>query len=129
MTDEPGLHGIDLAAADFRADRADAASLVHLVAAKFESALPGHCRVGRRRTLRSRKPSVEWVAVDLGDRLFHLSHVDEHLVAEIEEGVHDMRRRKERVDLAGWLAELKAELERQAVTHADARAALEQLLS
>ena len=127
MTDEPGLHGLDLAAADFRADRADAMSVVHFVAAKFESALPENCRIGRRRSLLSRKPSVEWVAVDLGDRLFLLSHAGGHLVAEIEEGVHDMRRRKERVDLAGWLTELKAALERQATTRADARAGRDQL--
>jgi hypothetical protein len=120
---------LDLAAAGLRADDADVPALVEILAVKLAAALPTRCTVERRRHgLLSRTTGVHRVTVDLGGRRFVLRREHRHFVGEVETTVHDMRRRTERIGLDGWLAALRADLERHADESAEVRAALEQLL-
>jgi hypothetical protein len=114
-----------LTASSLHLDRADVDSLVEVLAARLEGALPGHTTVKRRR----RGKRVERVAVELGPRRFMLERRRHELAATVESAVHDMRRRREELSLDAWLAALEAELRQQAESSAAARDALERLLS
>ena len=113
-----------LTAASLHLDRADLDSLVEVLAARLQGALPGRCEVKRRRLGKR----VERVAVELGPRRFVLERRRHELAATVEWAVHDMRRRREELPLDAWLAALEAELRREADSSAAAREALERLL-
>jgi exonuclease VII large subunit len=128
MHEEPAL-GFDLAAASVRADSAELAGALEAFAKKLEGALPGACRVKRRReSLLSRRTRVETIALDLGESQFSLQVRGHQLTAERTDHVHDMRKRTERLSLHDWLAALESELRRRATSGAEARAALDRLL-
>jgi hypothetical protein len=128
MHEEPEL-GFDLAAASVRADSAELAGALEVFATKLEGALPGACRVKRRReSLLSRRTRVETIALDLGESQFLLELKGNELIAERTDHVHDMRKRSERLALQDWLAALESELRRRAASGAEARAALDRLL-
>jgi hypothetical protein len=121
--------GFDLTAAGLRADGADVAGLVEVLASRLEGALPSLCVVERRRRgVLSRHTEVAHVAVQLGHRRFLLHWDRRELVAEVESTVHDMRRTTDEVPLGVWLAALDAELREHAASNAEARVALERLL-
>ena len=127
--DEERELGFDLAAASLRADDAELAGALEVFATKLEGALPGACRVRRRReSLLSRRTRVDTIALDLGDSQFVLQLKGHHLVAERTDHVHDMRKRTERLSLHDWLTALESELRRRAASGAEARAALDRLL-
>ena len=128
MTEYEDLE-FDLIAASLRADRADVARFVDVLAARLEGALPSFCHVKRRRRgVLSRETHVERVVVELGRRRFLLHWRRRHLVAEVESTVHDMRRTREEIALEDWLTALQAALREQASSSAEARLALERLL-
>ena len=123
------MDDFDLHAASLRADGADLAGWVEILAAKLEGALPSHCEVKRRRRgLVSGEKRVERVVVTLGARLFVLQRHGGEYTAGIESAVHDMRRRFDAVPLETWVTALEADLRERATSSAEARAALERLL-
>lgn len=127
MTKPDDAQDFDLSAAGLRADGAGLERDIEVLAAKLEGALPGACRVERRRRgLFSSRRRVAAIDVTLGASRFSL-RADPAVTAERTERVHDMRTRTDRMSLGEWLAALQPELARQAETSADARSALDRL--
>jgi hypothetical protein len=120
----------DLAAAGLRADGADEMAAVEALARKLEGALPGRCRVGRRSVrLLSRDKRVEAIDVDLGDWTYALRSDGRNVVAERGQAVRGVTIKREPLALGDWIRSLAAHLNALAQTSAEARAALERLLT
>ena len=124
-----GEAGFDLDAAGLRADGADVAAGVEVLATKLEAALPAECRVTRRRRgfLGGRK-FVEAIEVRLGDMRYALRMRDGSVDATREQEVRGVVIKREPLDLAAWVQALGDQLADQARTSAGARAALDRLL-
>jgi len=119
----------DLDAAGLRADGADVATAVEVLARKLELALPAQATVRRRsRRLLSRDKVVEGIEVRLGDWRYALDVRDGRAEAAREQAVRGIVIRREPLELAAWVQSLTGELREQAATSADARAALERLV-
>jgi hypothetical protein len=125
-----GDFSFDLDAAGLRADAADVATSVEVLAAKLEAALPGATRVERRaRGLLRREKAVEAIEVGLGGTRYALRMRDGRPEATREQEVRGVVIRREPLDLAAWTQALGDDLAEQARSSAQARAALERLLS
>jgi hypothetical protein len=121
--------GFDLDAAGLRADGADLATGIEVLAAKLEDALPAETAVRRRsRGLLSREKFVEAVEVALGDWRYTLRMEDGRVDASRAQAVRGVVIRREALDLDAWVAGLTAELRERAATSGQARAALERLV-
>jgi hypothetical protein len=121
--------GFDLAAAGLRADGADVASGIEVLAAKLEGALPRETAVRRHsRGFLSREKVVEAVEVALGDWRYTLELSDGRVDASRRQTVRGIVIRREALDLDAWVAALTGELREQAQTSEQARAALERLV-
>jgi hypothetical protein len=126
MTGEPSF---DLDAAGLRSDGAGLATDVEVLAAKLEDALPRSTTVERRgKGLFSRTRVVRRIEVRLGARCYALDADGDAIDAACEQQVRGVVIKRERLDLAGWLERLTADLRAQAQDSADARAALDRLL-
>jgi hypothetical protein len=119
----------DLDAAGLRADGADLATAVEVLAAKLEAALPAQTAVRRRsRGLLSREKVLEEVEVELGEWRYALEMRRGRPEASRRQVVRGIVIRREALDLDAWLAALTAELREQAATSAQVRAALDRLV-
>ena len=126
MSEEPGF---DLDAAGLRADGAELATNLEVLAAKLEDALPRETRVDRRaKGLFAREKVVRRVEVRLGTRAYAIDAGDRGVVAACEQEVRGVVIKREELDLAGWVQRLTADLRAQAGESAEARAALDRLL-
>ena len=120
----------DLAAAGLRADGADQMASVEALARKLELALPGRARVQRRsvRFLSSQK-RVESIDVDLGDWSYALRS-DGHNVSTLRgQTVRGVTIKREELALEAWVRSLATHLHALSESSAEARAALERLLT
>jgi hypothetical protein len=121
--------GFDLDAAGLRADGADLASGIEVLAAKLEGALPSRTSVQRRaRRLLSRDKVVEAIEVRLGDWRYALRVDGGRVEAAREQEVRGVVIKREPLELGAWMAALTAELRAEAATSAEARAALDRLV-
>lgn len=121
--------GFDLAAAGLRADGADLATAVEVLASKLEDALPRETAVRRRsRGFLSREKVVEAIEVALGDWRYALEVVDGRVEASRRQTVRGIVIRREPLELDAWVGALTDELREQARTSEQARAALERLV-
>jgi hypothetical protein len=126
MDDEPTF---DLDAAGLRADGADVAVGVEVLARALEEALPQATRVKRRsKRLFGGDKVVESVEVRLGTTRYGLE-VDGHTVsADRRQEVRGVVIRREPLELSQWVDALTGDLREQAANTAQARLALERLI-
>jgi hypothetical protein len=120
--------GFDLDAAGLRADGAQVASGVEVLAAKLEGALPTRTTVRRRaKRLLSREKVVEAIEVRLGDWRYALRVEGGRPDAAREQEVRGVVIRREPLAVGAWVAALTGELRAEAATSAEARDALDRL--
>jgi hypothetical protein len=121
----------DLAAAGLRGDGTDLAMSVEVLAGKLEQALPGRARVERRGggLLGRGEKRVRRVQVELGSCVYELALDGGRVEGFRERQVGGIAIKREPLDPEGWLAALTADLRAEAERSAQARAALERLLS
>lgn len=120
----------DLDAAGLRADGSDLAAQVEVLAAKLLDALPEATSVQRRsRRLLSRDKVVEAIDVRLGDGRYALRVDGGRIEAARAHEVRGVVIRREELGLQAWLDALTGELREAAASSAQARTALERLLS
>lgn len=119
----------DLAAAGLRADGGDALALVEVVAAKLEDALPGRAEVQRCGIrLFSREKRVERIDVDLGEATYQLNSDGRTISGLRGQAVRGVTIKREELGLDEWVSRLTGELQAQAQSSTEARAALDRLL-
>jgi hypothetical protein len=120
--------GFDLDAAGLRADGAELASGVEVLAAKLEGALPAQTVVRRRsKRLLSRDKVVEAIEVRLGDWRYALRVANGRADAAREQQVRGVVIKREPLEVGAWVAALTGELRAEAANSAEARAALDRL--
>jgi len=116
----------DLDAAGLRADGADLATYVEVLARKLEDALPQNTEVRRRsKGFLSREKVVDTIEVTLGDFRYTLQRDGRCARAKEVRGVVIKR---EELGLEAWVGGLAGELRELAAGNAEARAALERLV-
>jgi hypothetical protein len=116
----------DLDAAGLRADGADLATYVEVLARKLEDALPGQTEVRRRsKGFLSREKVVDTIEVTLGEFRYTLQRDGRCSRAKEVRGVVIKR---EELGLEAWVGGLAGELRELAAGNAEARAALERLV-
>ncbi len=116
----------DLDAAGLRADGADLAAYVEVLARKLEDALPRQTQVRRRsKGLLSREKVVDTIEVTLGEFRYTLARDGRAARAKEVRGVVIKR---EDLELEAWVGGLAGELRELAAGSAEARAALERLV-
>lgn len=119
----------DLDAAGVRADDADVAVGLEVLAAKLEAALPAECRVERRaRGLLDRRKVVEAIEVRMGGARYALRLERGTVAASRDQEVRGVVIKREPLTVEAWVRRLEDDLREQAQTSARARAALEKLL-
>ncbi len=124
------IDDIDLLAAALRADGADLAVYLTVLAEKLEDAFPGLCTVERRRAgLLSRERVVARVTVALGDQRFTLEPAPGGILASRDRVVRGIVLDRKRPSLDAWVTALAAALAAQVAETGDGREALRGLLS
>jgi hypothetical protein len=119
----------DLSAAGLRADGAELASAVEVLAVKLEDALPGRTSVKRRgRRPLSRDRRVSEIEVTLGS-CFRLESADGRVSCWRQKIVGGISIKREQLELADWLPALIEELDASSGETSRARAELERLLT
>ena len=126
-----GGEDFELVAASLRADAADMATFVQVLAGKLESALPGRVQVERHaKKLFSHDKVVTRIAVDLGDVRYSLTpSAGGDLECGRAKAVRGIVLKTERVGLPDWIEGLARDLASQARSSEQARLALERLLT
>jgi hypothetical protein len=121
----------DLAAAGLRGDGAELSTSIEVLASKLEQALPGRARAERRGAgvLGRGKKSVRSLRVDLGSSCFQLIVDGGRLEGFRERQVGGISIKRESLQAAEWVAALTETLRAEAEHSAEARTALERLLS
>jgi hypothetical protein len=124
-----GVDDFDLSAAGLRADGADLASAVEVLAAKLEDALGRHTRVQRKRKLLGKPGPVSELEVRIGECRYCLRPTPGGADASRLREVGGIAIKRESLPIDDWLAALTRDLEAEAQRSAEARASLERLLS
>ncbi|MGA2321936.1 MAG: hypothetical protein ABSG95_14575 [Solirubrobacteraceae bacterium] len=121
----------DLAAAGLRGDGAELARSVEVLAGKLEQALPGRARVERHGAglLGRGEKRVRALRVELGSSRYELSVDRDRVQGFRERQVGGIAIKREPLRAEAWIAALTADLRSEAQSSAEARAALERLLS
>jgi hypothetical protein len=118
----------DLDASTLRADGADVAVHLEVLASKLEGALPAETEVRRRaKGMLSREKVVEAIVVRLGDQHYKLRR-ERTVTASREQAVRGVVIKREPLELDAWADALTAHLSELAAGSAAARAALERLV-
>jgi hypothetical protein len=121
----------DLAAAGLRGDGAELAGAVEVLASKLEDALPGRARVERSGGgLLGRSPKrVRRVQVQLGSCIYRLDVDGGRVEGSRERQLGGVAIKRETLGTDQWIAALTDDLRTEAQASAEARTALERLLS
>jgi hypothetical protein len=120
----------DLDAAGLRADGPDLVVAVEVLARKLELSLPKATTVQRRsRRMFSKDKVVESIEVRLGTTRYGLTLDGEDVCADRQQEVRGVVIKREPLDVADWVGALTAQLREQAADSAEARTALERLVS
>jgi hypothetical protein len=129
MSTEENLD-LDLPAASLRADEAELAVSVEVLAAGLEQALPGLASVERHKVggFRSRRREVQRIAVALGDELFELRGEPAGFRCSRHKIVRGITLSREELPLKIWVEQLVDGVTRRAQFSDRDRAALEGLL-
>jgi len=121
----------DLAAAGLRGDGAELASSVEVLAVKLEQALPGRALVERRGggLLGRGTKRIVSIEVALADCRYRLAFNKGRLEGTRMRQSGGIAIKRETMEAGDWLAALTDDLRDEAERSAEARAALEKLLS
>jgi hypothetical protein len=120
----------DLDAAGLRADSSDMKAYVEALAHKLELALPAQTTVDRRsKRFMSREKVVETIQVNLGDFRYDLRADGHRVQCSRAKAVRDVTIKTEPLGVEEWVRALAADLQARAAQSAEARAALERLVS
>jgi hypothetical protein len=123
------IDDFDLSAAGLRADGADLASGLEVLAAKLADALGAHTRIERKRKLLGKPGPVSVIEVRIGEWRYSLRPTSSSANASRMREVGGIAIKRESLSIDDWLAGLTRDLEAEAQRSADARASLERLLS
>ena len=128
MSDEETF---DLAAAGLRADGADLRISLEALASKLESSLPGSAHVERSGggLLGRGEKHVRLVRVQLGENRYQMTIDGARVEGYRERQVGGIAIKRESLDPQAWIGALADDLRVEAQRSAQARAALEGLLS
>ena len=120
----------DLPAAALRADGAELAQSVDVLAARLEQALPRIAQVERRKVggFRSKRREVQRIAVVLGDEQFELRPLDGRVQCTRHKVVRGITLSRQELAMADWIDELVAAVAQSAEVSERDRLALEELL-
>jgi len=120
----------DLPAAALRADGAELAQSVELLAARLEQALPQIAQVERRRVggFRSKRREVQRIAVVLGDEQFELRPIDGRVQCTRHKVVRGITLSRQELAMSDWINELVAAVGQSAEISERDRLALGELL-
>ena len=121
--------GFELVAASIRADAADLATFMDVFAVKLQQALPGMVSVEREGGLFKRERKVRAIRVQLDDKLYELERQHARPEAHMSHQVRGITLKKESLPLDDWINELSGHLALHAASNAQARAALERLVT
>jgi len=121
--------GFELVAASIRADASDLKTFMDALAVKLEQALPGMVLVERDGGLFRKERKVKAIRVQLEDRMYELSRAGLQVEAKVSHQVRGITLKNEVLRLEAWIAELSHHLTRHAESSAEARAALERLVT
>lgn len=124
-----GIDDFDLSAAGLRADGADLASGLEVLAAKLEDALGRQTRVQRKRRLLGKPGPVSQIDVRIGECRYSLCPGPSGPDASRLREVGGIAIKRESLSIDDWLAGLTRDLEVEAQRSAQARASLDRLLS
>jgi hypothetical protein len=120
----------ELDAAGLRADGADLATYIEVLARKLEDALPAETEVRRRsKGLLSREKAVEAIDVTLGEHRYTLRRRGGGVEATRAKEVRGVVIKREDVELSDWVSQLTAELRALAADSSRAREAFERLVN
>jgi hypothetical protein len=119
----------DLDASTLRADGADLAVYLEVLARKLEAALPAETEVQRRaKGLLAREKVVAAIQVRLGDHRYALRREARAVTASREQEVRGVVIKRQPLELDAWVDALTAHLRELAAESSAARAALERLV-
>jgi hypothetical protein len=124
----PADDAFDLAAARLRADAAELAASLEVLAGKLEQALPGQVRVGRAGKFWGRGKSGKMIEVRLGGVLYRLQAVGGRLECVREREVGGVSIKREQLDVSSWLRALVDDVALASEDSTRARTELERLL-
>lgn len=132
--DETGLESagfqFELLASSLRADLSDTAHFLAALAEKLGGALPQQCLVERRGGLFAREKPVQRVSVELGEHRYSIESSGRGaLRASHTRVVRGIALKTEEVPVDEWIDRLSADLARFAERNAQARQAMERLLT
>jgi hypothetical protein len=126
MADEQSF---DLGAAELRADGADLAVRVEVLARKLEEALPEATTVQRRsRRMLSRDKVVASIEVRIAETRYGLRLQGSAIEADRSREVRGVVIRREPLGFDAWVSALTEDVREQAAGSAEARAALDRLV-
>ena len=121
--------GFELVAASIRADASDVKTFMDVLAVKLEQALPGMVYVEREGGLFKKERKVKLIRIQLEDKLYDLARAGAGLEARLSHQVRGITLKNEAMNLDAWISELSHHLSRHAAISAEARAALERLVT
>jgi hypothetical protein len=121
--------GFDMLAASIRADASDLSTFLDAFAVKLESALPGWVRVDREAGLFKKEHRVRGISVQIEDKVFQVYRSGAGLEARFLHQVRGITLKNEVVRLDEWIGELSRHLARHAQTSAEARAAMQRMVT
>ena len=126
MSDE----SLNLPAAAVRADQAEVAMSVEVLAGTLEQALPRIAAVERRKVggFRSKRREVQRIAVALGEEQFELSNDPQGIRCTRYKVVRGITLSRQELPMADWITEVIAAVSRRAEVGERDRIALEGLL-
>jgi hypothetical protein len=121
----------DLSAAGLRADGEDLRVSLEVLAGKLEQSLPGRAQVQRRGggLLGRGEKRVRLLRVELGEMCYQLAFEGDRVEGFRERQVGGISIKREPLEPQAWVNALAADLRTEAQRSADARQALERLLS
>jgi hypothetical protein len=121
----------DLPAAALRADGADLAMAIEVLASRLEQALPQIALVERQKVggFRSKRRAVQRIAVALGEEQFELRSTDRSVHCTRHKVVRGITLNREEMSMADWIDKLVASVARTAEVSEHDRLALGELLS
>jgi hypothetical protein len=121
----------DLPAAALRADGAELAMSIEVLASRLEQALPRLTLVERHKVggFRSKRREVQRIAVSLGEEQFELRRAEEGARCARHQVVRGITLSRQEMSMAAWIDELNAAVARSAEVSEQDRLALGKLLS
>jgi hypothetical protein len=126
----PAEDDLDLPAAALRADGAELAMSVDVLAAKLEQTLPQITAVERRKVggFRSKRREVQRIALPLGEEQFELRRTPQGFQCTRHKVVRGITLSREELAMSDWIAEVLAGVTRSAEVSERDRLALEATL-